>query len=199
MSLIIGEVTAEELMYGATNPPKSPQDLSTQLLNYYRADQVEKITTAFKVPANPDPKQLQALFGDIVAHGQVYITSRHLVRSLLDGGVPAERILRYRVAWKPQAARDESLWPEGVTHADDQPLWWYLTRMGYTPQEEDICRAWLRPVQTFLDGGDVAQEWYEGEVPRDGRRMREIRDGKISVVDDDRWETCERLAGEIAV
>jgi hypothetical protein len=202
MSLVIGEVTQEELMYGATNPPKTAGDLATQLDNYYRADQVPKLTAAFGVPAHPDTDTLRDIFGDIVAHGQVYITSRALVRALLAGGVDPKRILRYRVAWLAQALARESLWPTSVTHGDDQPLWWFLTRYGFSPADEETAKAWLRPVQAFLDGDEeeAAKEWYMGETPpKDGKRMREVRNGEIRVVDDDRWERCEGLAQVIAV
>jgi len=202
MSLIIGEVTDEELLYRATNPPMNVKDLGTQLENYYRADQVEKLKTAFEVPADADAAALRDVFGDIVAHGQVYITARELVRSLLEGGVDPKRILRYRVAWLASRIAATSLWSNGVTHADDQPLWWYSTRFGFSAADEQTAKEWLRPVQAFLEGkeDEAAKEWYAPEAPpKDGMRMREVRNGQIKVVDDDRWPRCEKLAKAIAV
>lgn len=201
MSVIIGEVPNEELLYSVINPPTSVADLRTQLCNYYRAEQVDKLITAFEVPADADAGALQKVFGEIVAHGQVYIPSRVLVQALLDARVPAERILRYRIAWNTAVARSTAPFPHTLTHADCQPLWWYLRRFGYTPTEVEVNYQWLAPVQSFVNGeqASAAAEWYLGPAPPDGTKLREVRDAKIAIVDDDRWERCMRLAKAIEV
>lgn len=49
-----------------------------------------------------DLVKLQELYGKVVADGQVYVPSRALVQSLFENGVGMERILRYRLSWRPK-------------------------------------------------------------------------------------------------
>jgi carboxylesterase type B len=196
MSLVVGEVSHEELLYGATNPPKGPDALATELANYYPAEQVGKLLAAFDVRTPPsDPVALRAVFGDMVATGQVYAPVRALVRALLTA-VPANKVLRYRVAWQPGELDAASIW-DGVTHADDLPLWWCLIRL-FGREDDAPVRAWLEPLQAFMDGKDASAEWYDGQKP-EGTWLREIRDGKIAVVKDDKWTRCLEVADAIAV
>lgn len=110
MALIIGETPDEEVLYAATNPPKSAADLPVQLDNYYPSAQAAKLCKQFPSVAGVDDKTLRATFGQIVAAGQVYASERALIKSLLEH-VPAERVLRYRVADKPAALRKLSIFP----------------------------------------------------------------------------------------
>lgn len=207
--VLVGEVAQEELLYGVTNPPRSKADLRTQLDNYYSPAVVERLLRYYddqiKVGdgelerGSDEWKALRATFGGITANGQVYVPERALVRSLIAGGVNPDRILRYRVAWKPDAYAKISLFGKSVTHADDYWVWWYGARYGWTDEDKRVNREWLAPVQKFLEGkhDEAAKEWYEGKDHGDGRKLREIRDGKISVADDDRWEECMRIAAAI--
>lgn len=83
-----------------------------------------------------------------------------------------------------------------ITHSDDTWAWWYSRRYGFSDADVAVNRAWLEPVQAFLDGehDKAAEGWYDGAAPQDGRKLREVRDGKIAVVDDDRWDECMRIA-----
>lgn len=55
----------------------------------------------------------------MVADGQVYVPSRVFVKTLWEAGVGMDRILRYRMAWKPEGMRKIEFWPGEVTHSDD--------------------------------------------------------------------------------
>ena len=117
MAVIIGEVDKEELLYGATNPPLDLPGLQTQLQNYYRDDQVTKIKSLYDIPKFIDPAQqedmikLHAVYGKMVADGQVYVPSRGLVQSLSEQGIGMDKILRYRISWRPDATDFISLFP----------------------------------------------------------------------------------------
>lgn len=207
--VLLGEVAEEELLYGVTNPPSSRADLRTQLDNYYGPAVVQRLLDYYDPQLPPDQgelergseewKALRAKFGEITANGQVYVPERALVRSLIAGGVDPNNILRYRVAWKPDAYAKISLFGEHVTHADDYWCWWYGARFGWTEKDKKVNREWLAPLQVFLEGRheEAAKEWYQGQ-DADGRKLREIRDGKIGVAQDDRWDECMRIADAIA-
>ncbi|KAL1407474.1 hypothetical protein Q8F55_006907 [Vanrija albida] len=207
LALIIGEVTHEEYLYSVTNPPTSVDKLEIELLNYYRAEQVAKLLEHYNIPKDLDTstkegaKKLALLFGNIVANGQIYASERVFIKALLDHGVSPARLLRYRVAWKPAAAFT-IFPPEIVTHADDTWAWWYSRRLGYTDADAASNQDFLKPVATFLQGdvSKAAKEWWGHEpTPEDGQRLREIRGGKTSVVQDDRWDAAIKLAAAVQV
>lgn len=213
MAVVIGETPQEEVMYGATNPPRTLDDIAVQLENYYNPAAARQLVACWPVPSalkglKPDEpitqkEQVDAvkrMFGDIVAHGQVYVSERALVRSLLEH-CPAENVLRFRVAWKPKFFADNAIFSGVVTHADDQWAWWFLSRHGLSKEEDESTRAWLAPLVPFLAGDykTAAREWY-GFAPaqKDQTRFRELRDGKIAVVDDERWEQCIGIADQMS-
>lgn len=99
----------QELLYGATNPPRDLAALQTQLLNYYPESQIAKIRALYPnipevidVNSAEDMAKLQNVYGQMVADGQVYIPSRNLVDSLYREGIPTSKILRYRISWRPK-------------------------------------------------------------------------------------------------
>ena len=108
-------LTCQEVLYGATNPPRSLSDLSNQLRNYYTASNVHKIEKLYGVPdlssdgSKVELPALQSLYGKMVADGQVYIPSRMLVNALTQRGVDMSRILRYRISWRPAGTSRISL------------------------------------------------------------------------------------------
>lgn len=110
LALIIGETTQEEVLYSATNPPTSFADLPVQLDNYYPPEQAAKLLKLFPVAPDLAPKELRHAFGEIVATGQVYASTRALVKSLLEH-VPPHKVLRYRIADKPEWLRKMSIFP----------------------------------------------------------------------------------------
>lgn len=213
MAVVIGETPQEEVMYGATNPPSSLDDIAVQLENYYNPAAARKLVASWPLPSalqglKPDekitaPEQVKAIklmFGDIVAHGQVYVSERALVRSLLEHVAP-ENVLRFRVAWKPEIIARGAIFQGVVTHADDQWLWWYLSRFGFSAHEDKVSREWLAPLASFLAGDykTAAEQWY-GFAPskEDQTKFRELRDAQIKVVDDERWNRCIEIADQMA-
>ncbi|CAK9781357.1 carboxylesterase-lipase family protein [Cutaneotrichosporon oleaginosum] len=213
LAVIIGETPQEEVMYGATNPPRSLNDIAVQLENYYNPAAARQLVACWPLPSalqglKPDEPitekaqvdAVKRMFGDIVAHGQVYVSERALVRSLLQH-CPPENVLRFRLAWKPKYFADNAIFSGVVTHADDQWAWWYLSRFGFSAEEDKVIRAWLAPVVPFIAGDykAAAEQWY-GFVPsqKDQTRFRELRDGKIAVVEDERWARCIEIADQMS-
>lgn len=157
----------------------------------------------------------------ITADGQVYVSERLLIKALEDGGVPASRLLRYRVKWrgsfmeKYTPARSEELSNPtqlslkltevysrtvGVAHAHDSPLWWLTKRAGMDARDVAVCRAWLAPFRLFLEGKHdaAAEKWWEGK-PAGGRPVRLLTaSGEIVVADDDRWARTAPIAVALA-
>lgn len=102
-------------------------------------------------------------------------------------------------AW---ACADKKSFREIVTHADDTWAWWYSRRLGYTDSDVIASQEFLKPVATFLQGDlpKAAKEWWGHEpTSEDGQRLREIRGGKTSVVQDDRWDDAIKLAAAVQV
>jgi hypothetical protein len=78
-------------------PPKNKAELPVKLQNYYAASVVDKLLTQPCYRGN----NVEQVFGRIVSDMQVRAPIRVLCRQLLDAGVPPERIMRYRVAFRP--------------------------------------------------------------------------------------------------
>lgn len=114
-------VCSQELLYSCTNPPTNKGELVVQLQNYYKTTQVRKILALYELPADCDTNvyTLHRIYGQMVANGQVYVPSRVFVKTLVDAGVSMDRILRYRLCWKPEAMGKIAFWPGEVTHSDD--------------------------------------------------------------------------------
>jgi hypothetical protein len=116
-SLSVSADRKQELLYGITNPPENLNSLTTQLENYYRSSQVVRIKAMYGTPSTfdassaSDRSDLRTLYGRMVADGQVYVPSRSLVKVLFDHGVSMDRILRYRLTWRPKGTDRIALFP----------------------------------------------------------------------------------------
>ncbi|WWD16929.1 hypothetical protein CI109_101361 [Kwoniella shandongensis] len=209
MAMIIGEVEEEELLYSVTNPPASLGDLTVQLNNYYPVSQVSKIEQLYGVPSTCDPDSesdmaaLRTLYGKMVADGQVYVPSRGLVNSLFEHGVGMDKILRYRISWKPKGAGRISIFNPQVTHSDDTWSWWYSKRYGFTENDCQIAQEWIKPWYLFLSGDvpQAAQVWWGKEgTPTTPRKQRALKSTtEIGVIEDDRWDRCMGIAETVKV
>ncbi|KAH8886996.1 alpha/beta-hydrolase [Thozetella sp. PMI_491] len=175
--LMTGETETEQYLYSKWLPPKNEEELPTKLQNYYSAEVAKKLL------AHPGYKgDVVDVFGRIVSDMQVRAPIRILCRQLVEGGVPAERILRYRIAFRP-GFLDENYPPEaGVTHGADLPYWWAVRQFGFTDEEWSALKAWLsRTLAKLVDGSPfepAALQQYLLFGP----------DGKSAVVEDQYWE-----------
>ncbi|WVQ85118.1 hypothetical protein IAT38_007283 [Cryptococcus sp. DSM 104549] len=209
MSLIIGEVEKEELLYAVTNPPTDLPALTVQLHNYYRTDQVAKIEKLYGVPTKCDPndpedrRKLREVYGRMVADGQVYVPERGLVNALFDHGVGMDRILRYRISWRPKGTDIIGLFDGEVSHSDDTWAWWYSKRYGMTESDCKVGQTWIEPVKAFYAGelDEAAKLWWGKEgIPTSRLRQRALKaTSEITIIDDDRWDRCMKIAEEVKV
>lgn len=79
VSLMIGEVADEALLYRLVNPPSSLPGLRTQLQNYYPVEVAEALIKHYQLPEENAPADAWAdIYAQIVADCQVHATIRGL-------------------------------------------------------------------------------------------------------------------------
>lgn len=103
---------------------------------------VDKLLTHAGYAAAADT-DAAARFGHMVADMQVRAPVRVLCRQLRVAGVPATRVLRYRVAFRPAFFADMYPADAGVTHGADMFVWWGTRRLGFSDEEWAKVQAWL--------------------------------------------------------
>lgn len=126
MRILIGEVLNEETLYATYNAPEEPtlDALRLQIGNYYAPATTDRILEYYSLPKTNDLAEWQAVFGRIIADGQVLAPSRGLVHNLSKHGVPIGDIWRYRVAKRLSFITDKVAPASfGVSHAMDKPWW----------------------------------------------------------------------------
>jgi carboxylesterase type B len=131
MRMMIGEVLNEETLYATYNAPEHPdlEALRVQIGNYYAPATTDRIIEHYSLPRTDDLSEWRAVFGSIIADGQVRAPSRGLVHNLSRYGVPVSDIWRYQVA-KRLSFITEKVAPAsfGVAHAMDKP-WWKCVKL----------------------------------------------------------------------
>lgn len=204
MHILLGEAETEETLYALTNPPPSSSTphMLLALNNYYAQPVCENLLALYtqegptcdpRIAAalsRPDPDKAQQLFGLITSDVQVRAPIRVLAKALFDGGVPAERILRYRVAYRPECT--DRVFPRGfgVTHSADGVSWWFVERYGFTARESERVREWVgRTLVPLVTGqGRAADKLGVQEF------LYFKEDGGIGVGDDESWDWMMRVA-----
>lgn len=190
VSIVLGEVGDEQLLYRLVNPPSDLPGLQTQLQNYYPVSVVDALVKHYPLPASGAPaSDWQNIYGQITADGQAHATVRGLAHILLhpppgSTALPLSSVHRYRIKWRAQSL-DAWLDPSvGVCHGADQCMWFCSAfRAGYTDEDKEITQKWLKPFNDFLAGRVV--EWGTGSE----REVRELdATGEIRVVEDEEWE-----------
>ena len=129
MKLLIGEVANEDTLYTQFNGPQQPgkEALLLQLSNYYAPKTVDRVIQQYKLPDTDDLAAWKAVFGHIIADGQVRASLRHLVSSLYRHGVSVHDVWRYRIDYRlSMITEDVAPLSYGVSHAMDGPVWRYV-------------------------------------------------------------------------
>lgn len=148
MRVLIGEVRNEETLYATYNAPAEPTAaaLRLQVGNYYAPATTERILEHYALPEKEEGNldEWRAVFGGIIADGQVRAPSRGLAHHLHRHGVPLADIWRYQVA-KRLSFITEKVAPAsfGVSHAMDKPWWNFSIQHGPTPKEMELMEEWL--------------------------------------------------------
>lgn len=202
--ILLGEAETEEVLYALTNPPPSSsrEDMLVALNNYYARPVCERILDLYighgaqnderleKVfELQDDAEKAKRLFGVITSDVQVRAPIRVLSKALFDGGVLPDRIMRYRVAYRPDCT--DKVYPRsyGVTHSADGVSWWFVERYGFSEVEGDRIKEWLKRTLIPLVFGDRRGA---GAVELE-RFLYFKEDGKIEVVDDQFWPWLMRV------
>jgi carboxylesterase type B len=125
LRLFIGEVLNEDTLYAVTNGPEpNMASLQKQIANYYPLSITTRLLQRYQPPNSENKEDWAALFGKVIADGQVRAPSRYLVKMLVDNGVDMANIWRYMIAYRLSFIT-EKVAPDsfGVTHAMDRPIW----------------------------------------------------------------------------
>lgn len=197
-SFMIGEVINEHAVYANTNPPKSTKDLFNQINNYYTKPVTKALLELYPDLPQTDNEEkhlanLKFLYGRIISDGQVYASSRVLVNSLIKGGVSADKINRYQIAFRGSYF-DKYEPPEMlVPHAGDMGIWFYNVVDGILPEEKTLYLSWLKPYCRWLKDGRM--EWGTS----DPLKLRLFNsDGSITVEPDSKWQWGLKVGNAIA-
>lgn len=150
MRILIGEVLNEETLYATYNAPDAPtlDALRLQIGNYYAPATTDRIIEQYHdtlPPENDDNLAAwRAVFGRIIADGQVLAPSRGLAHHLHAHGVALPDIWRYQVAKRLSFITDKVA-PRafGVSHAMDKPWWNFSIQHGPTAAEMRLMEEWL--------------------------------------------------------
>lgn len=197
-SFIIGEVINEHAVYAKTNPPKSTEDLFNQINNYYPRSVTKALLELYPdLPRTNDSEKhlenLRFLYGRIVSDLQVYASSRVFVRSLIEGGVPADRIYRYRIAYRGSYFDKYEPREILVPHAGDMGVWFYNYVDGILPEEKQFYMSWLKPYCEWISHGKT--DWGT----TDPQQLRVFNaDGSITVEQDSTWDRGLKVGGVVA-
>jgi carboxylesterase type B len=195
-----GEVDNEGYLYSLLNPPISFEDLKTQIENYYPKKVALRLLDIYEVKekinlSDPDYKeQFAKIFGQIIADGQVYVSTRGFINNIIKGGFPAKDYYRYRVSFRGKFL-DEHLDPSlKVTHAYDKPIWFYALRLGFNDEETKFLKEFVNPFLKFVNFGQDIDNWETS----DHTKFRWFKaDGSISYESDPDWESSIKIADEI--
>ncbi|KAL9617259.1 MAG: hypothetical protein Q9160_007940 [Pyrenula sp. 1 TL-2023] len=189
VSIMVGEVSDEALLYRLVNPPSSYEGLLMQLNNYYPSNVVESVLKMYNLPGGESPaKEWADIFGKIAADCQVHATVRGFAHCMLSK-MSVDQVHRYRIKWRAKSL-DAWLDPDvGVCHGADAPIWWCSGyRAGYSEEDKAKVQEFIRSFGRFLRGEAV------GWGTRGERDIREFdRNGSISVVKDEDWERGLRV------
>lgn len=196
-----GEVDNEYYLYSLLNPPVSFEDLEVQVANYYPKKVVSKLMDIYRVEEAIDveskelvEEQFATLFGKLIGDGQVYVSTRGFINNVIKGGFPAKDYFRYRISFRGKFL-DDYLDPKfKVTHAYDEPIWFYTLRAGFTEDEKEHLDAFLMPYLKFLNFQQEIDEWHTN----DETKMRWFKEnGEIVYEKDPDWERSVKIADEI--
>lgn len=154
---VIGDLTQEHHVYKHVYPPQSYEDLVERLSWDYPRDVALAICKPFKLsPSDSASTKVdwKDIFGKVYADMQIHSTMRGFVKSIATT-LPLSHIHRYRIDWRTQSV-DKRLPKEvGATHGTDLAIWLFGNGDSLTADEKILIKEFLRPVASFINGGEV--------------------------------------------
>lgn len=197
VSILLGEVANEGMLYRLVNPATSLPTLEAQLNNYYSPVVTAALLKSYPLPSSSSSEQeWTELYGRILADCQVHAVTRGFANSLLNPPpgatpLPISSVHRYRIAWRAKSL-DQWLDPAVLAcHASDTPIWSLSgRRAGFDEKDEETVSKLLDPFDAFLAGRDV--HW--GTESKD--KIKQVSpDGTVKVMEDAGWEDGLRIWG----
>ncbi|KAK0391836.1 hypothetical protein NLU13_1335 [Sarocladium strictum] len=180
IEIMLGEVADEATLYRMVNPASDYDSLVVQLNNYYPEKVTQALLQHYNLPKEGASQDDWADIGSIIIGDcQVHATIRGFTASLLKT-MPAERVYRYRISWRPKALDDWLRPSVGMCHASDVPIWWACgRRLGYSQDDLQLVDEWLKVFYEYLCG--KRPDWGVKEL----NQVKEMKaEGEIKVVDD---------------
>ncbi|KAJ4191883.1 hypothetical protein NW767_010790 [Fusarium falciforme] len=197
MKLLIGEVLNEDKLYAQFNAPKQGniEALRLQTSNYYAPATTDRVIEQYKLPEGTDLDEWKAVFGNIIADGQVRAPGRFFVDNLHKHGVSVSDIWRYQIGYRLSFI-PEKLAPlsYGVTHAMDKSYWNYSIHHGPTAEEKAMMSEWIGNLVAFVQN--------DKEFDFGTRQIEQHKivspDMKIEVVTDGGFKELSALGSDFA-
>lgn len=157
------------------------QDLSTKLTQSYPQDVVEALIVEYEGQG----VSWNTIYCQITADIQCHAAVRGFAHSLFKGGMTAQDVLRYHIAWRSKTLNLE---PEtGVSHILDIPLWWYSGwRAGFSGRDKQDVLNFTRAFARFIRG-DISALFGWGTEAEDEVRLL-AQDGSVLVTEDHIWK-----------
>ncbi|KAI0760613.1 carboxylesterase [Fomes fomentarius] len=186
-SVVIGDLTEEWYLYSLSHPISNIADIGINLERYYRPDVVKKMLEAYlgddyaekDVLGGKNQEELERLFGQLLAEGQVHLPVRLFARDMLAAGYP---LVRYEIRWTPEQLR-----PLGyVTHATDRALWAFRLP-SLQDDQASIARKWVSTVADYVTRGEAGQVLPLKTI------LALTEDKEIREVEDTKWDEYLRL------
>jgi len=165
--------------------PTTEAALLPGLQNYYRSS----VATALIQHYKKFGWDVANTYTGIVTDVQVRATTRAFSKALVEGGVPAKDVMRYRISLPIEGVAQTMPEPQRSTfggkvpHAFDWLHWWFVKRIPFSEKEEKVIREWLVPFAEFVKG-DETVEWGTKDVT-EFRHLTE--DATIEIVKDPYW------------
>ncbi|KAE8452466.1 hypothetical protein EG329_000368 [Mollisiaceae sp. DMI_Dod_QoI] len=195
VSILLGEVANEAMLYRLVNPATSFSTMELQLNNYYPPAVTSALVASYPLPLSSAPEEEWVdINAQVLGDCQVHAVIRGFANSLLDPPpgatpLPISSVHRYRISWRAKGL-DQWLDPKVLCcHACDIPIWWLSGhRAGFEEKDEETTRGLLDPFGQFLSGEEV--QWGT-ECREDIRHV--LPDGKVVVMKDELWEEGLRI------
>ncbi|CAK3823680.1 Hypothetical predicted protein [Lecanosticta acicola] len=174
----------EGIIQGFPRIVQNRQALITSLSAYYPETVVNALVAKYSI----ENKDWSNIHCDIMADVECHAAVRGFAHGLAKGGMTAQDVLRYHIAWKCKAL-DQYIDPgTGVCHAMDVPIWWHSGwRAGFSERDKQDVLNFTEPFARFLRGDISARSGWGTDVEADVRLL--CPDGAVIVGKDPLWKS----------
>lgn len=183
VQVLIGDPSNEAALYQHWNqktPITTRQELTTKLALNFPSDIVEALITKHAAHST----NWNTIYTQITADIQCHASVRGFAHALFKGGMTAQDVLRYHIAWRPKTLLFQP--STGISHVLDIPLWWYAGwRTGFTDRDKQDVLNFTRAFARFIRGDISALFGWGTEAEYEVRLL--AQDGSVRVAEDPMW------------